>query len=67
MHYGVVLPIWQLTITDAESLTLRAEELGLDAVFVSSGIHAGEPFPHDFAKKHGLGDWAPVAVVESLL
>jgi hypothetical protein len=34
MKYGVVLPIWQRTVAEAESLTLRAEELGLDAVFV---------------------------------
>src|SRR5213594_3469387 len=34
MNYGVVLPIWQLTIADAESLTTRAEQLGLDGVFV---------------------------------
>src|SRR5947208_348569 len=34
MNYGVVLPIWQLTVADAESLTTRAEALGLDGVFV---------------------------------
>jgi len=46
---------------------LGAARMGFDAVFVSGGIHAGEPFPQDFADRHGLGDWRPVAVVESLL
>jgi len=46
---------------------LGAARMGFDALFVSSGIHAGEPFPHDFAQKHGLGDWHPVAVVDSLV
>jgi HAD superfamily hydrolase (TIGR01459 family) len=45
---------------------LGAARMGFDAVFVSGGIHAGEPFPNDFAEKHGLGEWRPVAVVESL-
>ena len=37
--------------------------MGFDFVFVQGGIHAGEPFPEDFAAQHGLGDWHPVAVV----
>ena len=45
---------------------LGAARMGFDAVFVSGGIHGGEPFPHDFAVSHGLGDWEPVAVVDSL-
>ena len=45
---------------------LGAARMGFDAVFVSSGIHAGEPFPHDFAERHGLSNWRPVAVVDSL-
>jgi hypothetical protein len=40
--------------------------MGFDTVFVSGGIHGGEPFPHDFAASHGLGDWQPVAVVDGL-
>src|SRR2546427_8879265 len=40
MNYGVVLPIWQLTIAEAESLTTRAEQLGLDGVFVPDHILA---------------------------
>ena len=45
---------------------LGAGRMGFDAVFVTGGIHAGEPFPEDFAQRHGLGDWRPVAVVDSL-
>jgi len=45
---------------------LGAAQMGFDAIFVTGGIHAGEPFPHDFAAKNGLGDWSPIAVVESL-
>jgi probable F420-dependent oxidoreductase len=40
MNYGVVLPIWQLTVGEAESLALRAEDLGLDGVFVPDHILA---------------------------
>jgi len=57
MNYGVVLPIWQLTIAQAESLTLRAEELGLDGVFVPDHIlakpattqHYGSHWPDPFS------------------
>jgi probable F420-dependent oxidoreductase len=57
MKFGVVLPIWQLTIADAESLTLRAEELGLDGVFVPDHIlakpattqHYGAHWPDPFS------------------
>ena len=45
---------------------LGAARMGFDAIFVTGGIHAGEPFPHDFAERHGLDDWSPIAVVESL-
>ena len=45
---------------------LGSARMGFDAVFVSGGIHAGEPFPEDFAAKNGLGDWRPVAVVDGL-
>jgi HAD superfamily hydrolase (TIGR01459 family) len=45
---------------------LGAARMGFDTVFVSGGIHAGEPFPHDFAVSNGLGDWEPVAVVDGL-
>jgi probable F420-dependent oxidoreductase len=57
MNYGVVLPIWQLTIAEAESLTVRAEELGLDGVFVPDHIlakpattqHYGSHWPDPFS------------------
>lgn len=45
---------------------LGAARMGFDAIFVSGGIHSGESFPQDFAARNGLGDWQPVAVVESL-
>ena len=45
---------------------LGAARMGFDTVFVRGGIHAGEPFPDDFAALNGLGDWSPVAVVDSL-
>lgn len=45
---------------------LGAARMGFDAVFVSGGIHAGEPFPTEFAARYGLGNWRPIAVVEGL-
>ncbi len=45
---------------------LGAARFGIDCVYVASGIHAGEPFPDDFATRHGLGEWRPVAVVDGL-
>jgi probable F420-dependent oxidoreductase len=57
MKYGVVLPIWQLTVAEAESLATRAEALGLDGVFVPDHIlakpattqHYGAHWPDPFA------------------
>jgi probable F420-dependent oxidoreductase len=57
MHYGVVLPIWQLATADAERLTLQAEELGFDGVFTPDHIlakpattqHYGPSWPDPFA------------------
>jgi probable F420-dependent oxidoreductase len=57
MNYGVVLPIWQLTIAEAEALTVRAEALGLDGVFVPDHIlakpatteHYGAHWPDPFS------------------
>lgn len=45
---------------------LGAARMGFDAIFISGGIHAGEPFPLDFATRYGLGNWKPMAVVEGL-
>jgi probable F420-dependent oxidoreductase len=57
MNYGVVLPIWQLTAREAESLTVRAEALGLDGVFIPDHIlakpattqHYGGHWPDPFS------------------
>ncbi len=57
MKFGVVLPIWQLTTGEAESLTVHAEELGLDGVFVPDHIlakpattqHYGPHWPDPFS------------------
>lgn len=45
---------------------LGAARMGFDAIFVTGGIHAGEPFPDDFAQRNGLDDWKPIAVVSGL-
>ena len=60
--HDAVLAIGDALITDM----LGAASQGFAAVFVRGGIHAGEPFPADFASQYGLGDWSPVAVVDSL-
>ncbi len=57
MKFGAVLPIWQLTVADAEALAIRAEELGLDGIFVPDHIlakpattqHYGAHWPDPFA------------------
>ena len=58
-----VLVVGDALVTDM----LGAARQGFDAVFVQGGIHAAEPFPADFASQYGLGDWSPVAVVDSLV
>jgi HAD superfamily hydrolase (TIGR01459 family) len=45
---------------------LGAALYGIDAIYVSHGIHAGEPVPDDFASRHGLGEWHPIMTVGSL-
>lgn len=45
---------------------LGAARMGFDAMFVSGGIHAGDPFPGDFGARNGLSGWEPIAVVEGL-
>ena len=57
---GAVLAVGDGLLTDM----LGAVREGFDAIFVSGGIHAGEPFPPDFAQDYSLGEWSPVAVVE---
>jgi HAD superfamily hydrolase (TIGR01459 family) len=57
-----VLAVGDAIQTDA----LGAARMGFAFVFVVGGIHAGEPFPEDFAANEGAGDWRPVAVVDGL-
>jgi len=45
---------------------LGAVRMGFAFVFVTGGIHGGEPFPKQFAAENGLGDWRPLMVVSSL-
>jgi len=57
MRYGVVLPIWQLALGDAERLARTADELGFDGVFVPDHIlapaatrqHYGAIWPDPFS------------------
>ena len=56
-----------LAIGDAlQTDMLGAARQGFDAVFVQSGIHAGEPWPKGFAAANVLGDWHPVGIVAGL-
>jgi HAD superfamily hydrolase (TIGR01459 family) len=56
-----------LAVGDAlQTDILGAARMGFDTVFVRCGIHAGEPFPENFAADNGLGNWQPVAVVDGL-
>lgn len=59
---GQVLAIGDGLDTDI----LGAARMGYDCIYVTGGIARGEPIPRDFAAKNGLGDWRPVAVVDSL-
>ena len=75
MKYGVVLPIWQLTVAEAESLATQAEALGLDGVFVPDHIlakpattqHYGGHWPDPFSLLAFLAgrtpriSWAPAS------
>src|SRR5437667_9646052 len=45
MRFGVVLPIWRLWVADAETMTVKADEWGVDGVFVPD---------------HILAPWAPI-------
>lgn len=57
-----VLAIGDSLATDV----LGAARMGFDCVFVTGGIHRGDPFPDEFPAANALGDWRPVAVVDSL-
>ena len=45
---------------------LGAALMGYDAVFITGGIHEGQPFPEDFAANNGLGKWRPVGIAGNL-
>jgi probable F420-dependent oxidoreductase len=57
MKFGIVLPIWQLSLAEAEMLAVRAEELGFDGVFTPDHIlakpattqHYGASWPDPFS------------------
>ena len=57
-----VLAVGDSLVTDM----LGAARFGIDALFVSHGLHRGEPFPPEFAARNGLGEWRPIAVVRDL-
>lgn len=57
-----VLAIGDGLVTDM----VGAARFGIDAVFISHGLHAGADVPSDFAARHGLGCWAPIAVLADL-
>ncbi len=45
---------------------LGAARYGIDAIYVASGIHAGDPVPANFGPRNGLGDWRPLMTVAGL-
>ncbi len=57
-----VLAIGDGLVTDM----LGAARFGIDALFISHGIHGGAPLPSDFAARHKLGDWHPIATLADL-
>ena len=59
---GAMLAIGDSLATDM----LGAARYGIDAIYVASGIHAGDPVPADFASRNGLGEWQPLMTVAGL-
>ena len=59
---SAVLAIGDGLVTDM----LGAARYGIDAVFVSDGINAGQPVPSEFASRYDLGDWQPRLTVSDL-
>lgn len=57
-----VLAVGDSLVTDM----VGAARFGIDALFVSHGLHRSAPVPEGFAAEHGLGEWRPVAVVSDL-
>lgn len=59
---GAVLAIGDGLVTDM----LGGARQGYACAYVTGGISQGRSIPADFAQEHGLGDWAPVAIVEGI-
>ena len=59
---GRVLAIGDGLVTDM----IGAARFGVDALFISHGLHGGAAFPRDFAARNGLGDWVPIATIPDL-
>jgi HAD superfamily hydrolase (TIGR01459 family) len=57
-----VLAIGDGLVTDM----LGAARLGIAAIFVADGIHAGEQVPPDFAAQNGIAPWSPLLSVSDL-
>jgi ribonucleotide monophosphatase NagD (HAD superfamily) len=57
-----VLAIGDGPLTDM----VGAARAGIDALFISHGIHDGAPLPIDFAERHQLGNWRPIATLADL-
>jgi HAD superfamily hydrolase (TIGR01459 family) len=57
-----VLAIGDGPVTDM----VGAARTGIDAIFIANGIHGGAPLPADFAERHGLGAWRPIATLAEL-
>lgn len=49
-----------------ETDMLGAARMGFDCVYVTGGIGQGRLIPPGFAAHNGLGDWQPVAVIDSI-
>jgi HAD superfamily hydrolase (TIGR01459 family) len=57
-----VLAIGDGLVTDM----LGAARFGIDGLFISHGLNAGQSFPRDFAQRHDLGRWSPIAILADL-
>ena len=57
-----VLAIGDGLVTDMAG----AARFGIDALFITHGLHAGADFPPDFAARHDVGEWRPIAALPDL-
>lgn len=76
MKFGIILPIWRLSVDDAERLTCLAEELGWDGVFIPDHVvampatveHYGPSWPDPLAMLAYLaGKTSRIAVGTSVI